>query len=193
MFFIRKCDIFFQSKEKRAATCEAVIRILNSEPEYEDQDKLLYVNYSAFSDDPDYFCKEESIKIYNDFITQMMMPCFALHKPIRTDQTLDYYNDEIYVSPGFTENYVIIYKKHRTRNPKDDFIMPHKETLLQWNYLLPVHETLFRKSILNTFEYAYTDDRNEVQLIYDREIVSTMGTNRSVYIQYIYVISSYQH
>lgn len=179
MFLIRKCDIFFQSKEKRAAICETVIRVLNFEPEYEDQDKLLYINYSAFSDE-DFFCKEQSIRVYNKFMTQMMMPCFALHKPIRTDQTLDYYNDEIYVSPGFEENHVIIYKKHRMRNPKDDFIMPHEETWLQWDMLLPAISYLFQNNMLNTLEYAYTVDTNEVQLIYDREIVSTMGTDRSV-------------
>lgn len=100
-----------------------------------------------------------------------MMTCHGHHLPVRTIAYFDYYYDEIQISQGFHKNNIMIYKKVRYVIPQYDSFWPIYHMFLDWRNVLPANKELFL-DYPDSYRYAYTVDRKEVQFIYYREVIA---------------------
>lgn len=160
-------------------TCRNVFRFLNDNTEDYREDKRLFLHFDSFNkEEPK--CEEKTVHLravqfLNQQYDQIMMPCFGVHRIIRTNTYQDDYRNEILISAGFTKKFVFIYKHMKMANPRYDYyvLLYHIRLDLKsknLHYQKSINGPLSSDESPSTGQ-AINRDENEVELIYLREMI----------------------
>lgn len=171
--------------------CRNAFWFINNNTEDYREDKRLFLHFDSFNkEEPE--CEVKTIHfravqhLYQQYV-QIMMPCFGVHRIIRTDIYHDDYRNEILISAGLKKGFIFIYKHMKMADPRSDYyVLLYHVRLDMKNKNLHFQEST--RDPLSSDESPSTGrainrDEDEVELIYLREMVFAPSTYVHIHLQ----------